>query len=361
MFAVLFLLSLLVVQNSAQVVGYWYWAWQVDTRTPPVGATHGIAFPGNWLSEGIEISTGCVTQLPGTKLIAIGGVKKQWTVERIESTISLIKDGVVGKAGYTGITWWIEAGDSNLIDAFERAFKAAKDKGLTNWVTVPLTCPKNIKNSAELMKAILACSSVDYISPQLLPKDKSSGPRLEEHGGISWEDYKATKATIVPTLLSGEMYEGVFCFFQSKGIAIGGYVQWQQAGYLGEGPSVPTCKQVQPPPSPKYCFACGTDYADATCDRSCGKTAKNAECGNPGKLFCFYKASDKKSHSANDAVITTEHQNSDGITTTTTTTITSSESIPGYAVALLAIASVVVVVLIVLIALVGSKKKVERF
>jgi hypothetical protein len=122
----LFLLSI----NATEIAGYWWWTWGSSTSAPPgttlgnflllynhISFALGIAFNGySDPSKALKESSSLKSKLPGLKFISVGGgdADGRFTSTIVKSITSSINAGSF--AGYNGIAYDIEEGDSGLSD-----------------------------------------------------------------------------------------------------------------------------------------------------------------------------------------------------------------------------------------------------
>eukprot|EP00128_Syssomonas_multiformis_P016187 Colp12_sorted_trinity150504_noHs@9693 len=213
---------------SGVIAGYWWWTWSGSQRAP-AGTTLSIAFSGEKdPSKAVSESAGIKGKLPGLKFLDIGGgdASGRWSASQLNSVISATNSGKF--AGYNGIAYDIEEGDSGLAGLFKQAFAAAKAHGLQVLVTISHSQPYGIPDAQSLMTSILADPNVDYISPQLYSSGNESQNEYDAEG-TQWTAYRNTRAAIIPSIVSANMYESARQYFAGKGVTLRGYIQWKQA------------------------------------------------------------------------------------------------------------------------------------
>eukprot|EP01126_Amoeba_proteus_P026417 TRINITY_DN2615_c0_g1_i1.p1 TRINITY_DN2615_c0_g1~~TRINITY_DN2615_c0_g1_i1.p1 ORF type:complete len:580 (+),score=68.60 TRINITY_DN2615_c0_g1_i1:35-1774(+) len=220
------------------VVGIWWWTWSQMPQTPQ-GTNLGIAFSG-WVdpSSALSDSQAVYSKLPGYKILSLGGgnANGRWTAPALNSIIQFINSGQFDS--YDGIAFDIEEGDSGLASLFGSAFAAAKNKGRIVIVTISHAAPYGVGDAALLMRGFFNDQNIDYISPQLYTTGQETSNDYSTNMGISWSEYSSSKAAIVPSLVSGSMYSSAQTYFQTHGITLKGYIQWQQnAQSTSGGPS----------------------------------------------------------------------------------------------------------------------------
>ncbi len=173
-------------------------------------------------------SSSIKSKLPGTKYISLGGGDSdgRFTASRVNSITTAINDGKF--AGYGGIVYDIEEGDSGLSSVFKSSFKAAKASGLKVLVTVSNTAPYGISDAGALMRSFFSDSNIDYLSPQLYESGEETKNDYSTNGGVQWTEYGAAKAAVVPSIVKADLYPSAQSFLAGKGVTTKGYVQWKQ-------------------------------------------------------------------------------------------------------------------------------------
>jgi hypothetical protein len=132
-------------------------------------------------------------------------------------------------AGYDGIVFDIEEGDSGLSDAFKQCFRAARSKGFYVLVTVSYSAPYGIPDAANLMRSFFPNPDINYLSPQLYTSGTETYNQYSTIAGVQWYEYASAKATVIPSIVTGSLYSSAESFFRSQGVTIDGYVQWSQS------------------------------------------------------------------------------------------------------------------------------------
>ncbi len=214
---------------DAETIGYWDWTWSNSVALP--GANIGIAFSG-WadVDKAISDSARCQQGLSGRKYISLGGGSEttgafsQAFLEQINSAIH------AGRfAGYEGLAYDIETGDSGLAEAFATSFATAKAAGFEVLVTISHSSPYGIADGATLMQGFFGDSNIDYLSPQLYTSGQEAQNDYADPA-LSWSHYSTAKARIIPSLVSASYYPDAVEYFASQGVTLSGYIQWKQVG-----------------------------------------------------------------------------------------------------------------------------------
>ena len=130
-------------------------------------------------------------------------------------------------AGYDGICYDVEEGDSGLESAFAQSFAAAKAAGLKVFVTVSHSQPYLISDASSLMQSFFSDGNIDYISPQLYTKGTESSNDYS-FVGTPWTAYASAKAAIVPSIVCASYYASAVNYFKSQGVTLQGYIEWSQ-------------------------------------------------------------------------------------------------------------------------------------
>jgi hypothetical protein len=190
-----------------------------------------VCFSG-WITIS-DAASNCATvksQLPGKKYLSFGGgnANGRWTLSALINLDSGIKSKQL--AGWDGIVYDIEEGDSGLAAAFATSFATAKANGLGVLVTVSHSQPYAVSDAVALMKSFFSNSNIDYLSPQLYTTGSELTNDFTAYG-TSWSSYATAKAKIIPSVVLGSRdYPTAQTYFSQYGITLYGYVQWTQ-GY----------------------------------------------------------------------------------------------------------------------------------
>jgi hypothetical protein len=210
-------------------VGLWWWTWSSNTQVPS-GTNCGVAFSG-WSDpyQALQDSGGIKSRLPGRKYISLGGGDADGRFS--SNDLTNIKNAIYSDAfyGYDGIVFDIEEGDSGLGDAFKSCFSAARSKGFSVLVTISYSAPYGIPDAANLMRSFFSNSDINYLSPQLYTTGTENYNQYGTIAGVQWSEYASAKATIIPSIVSGYLYDDAVSFFRSQGVTLEGYVQWAQS------------------------------------------------------------------------------------------------------------------------------------
>lgn len=209
-------------------IGYWDWTWEPSGA--PKGATIGVAFNG-WAepSSALADSEGVYDSLVGRKYISIGGGNDNgaFTKVRLQTLVSMINSGKFSK--YQGIALDVEeCHETGLASSFLAATAAAKSKGLETMVTISHSKPYGCNDGRELMQAFFSDTNCDFLSPQLYSGGGESTPDFTAVG-VQWEEYIGSHARIIPSIVDESHYAATKTYFQGKGVALSGYVQWAHA------------------------------------------------------------------------------------------------------------------------------------
>jgi hypothetical protein len=222
------LLTHLSASPDAQLKGYYWQTWETKYAAPS-NTNMGIAFSG-WVNmkPALSESSQVKEKLPGFQMFSIGGGNNNgyFTSSSLISLDAAISGGSL--AGYDGIVYDIEKGDSGLTSNFAASFALAKSKGLMVVVTVSHSAPYGVDDGATLMRSFFSNPDIDYISPQLYTTGEETSNDYETSKGVSWSEYASAKAAIAPSIVIASLYEDAQQQFSTYGITTYGYIQWQQ-------------------------------------------------------------------------------------------------------------------------------------
>ncbi|WP_051559893.1 LysM peptidoglycan-binding domain-containing protein [Marinobacterium jannaschii] len=214
---------------AAEHVGYWDWTWTDSAPLP--GADIAIAFSG-WadVDKAITDSARCRDSLQGERYISLGG-GSETTGAFSRAFLDQIDQAIVqGRfSGYKGLAYDIETGEAGLANAFAASFKRAKAAGFKVLVTVSHSAPYGIADRVVLMESLFSDGNIDFISPQLYSSGQESHNDYADPA-LSWSQYSAAKAKIIPSLVSATNYPDAQRYFAAQGVTLSGYIQWKQAG-----------------------------------------------------------------------------------------------------------------------------------
>ena len=223
---------------QAKNMGYWDWTW--SGTACPQNATLSMAFSG-WaeVKTALQNSAKCQPCLVGTTYLSIGGGNNngRFNVTVLNDINNAIQAGKL--AGYDGIAYDVEGGDSGLSQAFTNSFKTAKENGFKVLVTVSHSAPYGITDADTLMKAFFADDNIDILSPQLYSTGEEGSNEYATTSGTTttWADYATSKAAVVPSIIHSSWYNDpespnnstdAKAYFEEQGVELQGYIQWQQ-------------------------------------------------------------------------------------------------------------------------------------
>jgi len=166
--------------------------------------------------------------LIGKKYITIGGgnVAGRWSKASINTLVSIINAGQL--SNYQGLALDVEeCYEVGLASSFLAATAAAKARGMETMVTVSNSAPYLCDDARELVFAFFADSNLDYLSPQVY-----SPGQVEPNfwfDKVTWEEYRQSKAQIIPSIAYAAQFSAVQNYFSGKGISLAGFVQWGRA------------------------------------------------------------------------------------------------------------------------------------
>lgn len=212
---------------SPNQIGFWWWTW--GSNKVPGPATFSVAFSG-WsdLQNALTDSKPVKSKLVGKKFFDIGGGGKNgaWTAANVQAVTDAIKAGTL--AGYDGIAWDIEEGDTGLASAFAASFAAAKSAGFSVLVTVSHSAPYGFKDGFTLMQGLLADTNIDMLSPQLYTTGQETANDYATSQGVGWNLWATAKAKVVPSIVKGDYYADAVKVLGAKGVTLDGYIKWSQ-------------------------------------------------------------------------------------------------------------------------------------
>jgi len=94
-------------------------------------------------------------------------------------------------------------------------------------VTVSNSAPYLCDDARELVFAFFADSNLDYLSPQVYSPGQVE-PNFS-FDKVTWEEYRQSKAQIIPSIAYAAQFSAVQNYFSGKGISLAGFVQWGRA------------------------------------------------------------------------------------------------------------------------------------
>jgi hypothetical protein len=203
------------------VKGYYDWTWA--PRAAPAGTNLGVAFGGySTAVDALADASSVYNNLVGAKYLDVGGgdATGRWSVNSISvlnNALSTIK-----AAGYAGVCYDIEEGDSGLASALTSSFALAKNAGLKVLVTISHSAPYGIPDAGVVMTAIASSANVDYLSPQLYT---TGGETANDYSG-NWALYKTAKAAIVVSIVRPGLYSSAETYFSQQGVTLSGCISW---------------------------------------------------------------------------------------------------------------------------------------
>ena len=219
--------------QEPQIIGFYRQSWTKPTA-PPLGINLGVCFSG-WIKIK-DVLTNCArvkAELPpGNKFLSFGGgqTNGRWSTIALSNLDSGVKNKQL--AGWDGIVYDIEEGDSGLALDFSSSFANAKANGLSVLVTISHSQPYGIPDAASLMDSFFSDSNIDYISPQLYTSGKESSNDYTALGTM-WKAYALAKAKIVPSVVLGSRdFPTAKTQFSQFGVQISGFIQWSQGNLI---------------------------------------------------------------------------------------------------------------------------------
>lgn len=135
-------------------------------------------------------------------------------------------------AGYSGIVFDVEKGDAGLASAFATCFKSCHANGLDVFVTTSHSAPYGISDGADLMRSFFANSDIHFISPQLYTSGTETTNDFTPSQGVQFSEYTGTNATIIPSIVSANLYVDAQSQFASLGVTTQGFIQWSQTALI---------------------------------------------------------------------------------------------------------------------------------
>jgi hypothetical protein len=222
-----------VKAQSSSVNGFYWLSWEAASTSKMPANTNLCACFSGWISirEALRDCANVkvkLSQFHGKKYLSFGGGNKngRWTLAALINLDSGIKSKQL--AGWNGIVYDIEEGDSGLAAAFATSFATAKANGLGVLVTVSHSQPYAVSDAPALMKSFFSNSNIDYLSPQLYTTGSETKNDYTDLG-TSWKAYAAAKAKIVPSVVLGSRdFPTAKTYFTKFGIKLAGFMQWAQ-------------------------------------------------------------------------------------------------------------------------------------
>lgn len=236
----LFSLLVLVSLSRADTKGFWWWTWSGISGAPS-GTSLSVAFSG-WTDPGnaIRDSASVVGKMPGTKYLSLGGgnANGHWDAASLRRITEAVNRGDFKTAGYHGLCYDVEEGDSGLAGAFRDSFAACRRNGLKVLVTVSHSAPYGIGDANALMQSFFSDGNIDILSPQLYTTGNEGSNDYSTTAGVQWESYANTRAAVMPAITKCGLYDDAKHVLGRSGIKVTGFIQWQQSGSCsGDGGS----------------------------------------------------------------------------------------------------------------------------
>jgi len=214
--------------GGGTTVGYWWWSWQ-PSGSPPGGTNLGVAFSG-YADPDLALSNSqpLYDKLPGMKFLDIGGGDNagKWTSSQLQKVTRYINESKFN--AYQGIAYDVEIGDAGLTGLFLDSFRAAKMHGFKVLVTVSGSAPYSVPDAPAMMSAFFNDGNVDYLSPQLYVTGDESKNNYGTNAGVSWDQWKQSRASVVPSIVTASLYSSAVEYFQGHGVTLQGWLQWKQ-------------------------------------------------------------------------------------------------------------------------------------
>jgi len=217
---------LLTQSNAQDVIGWWRWTWG-NTHNGPAGCNTGIAFSGEVDPKAaISESNAVKSSLPGAKWIDLGGgdASGSWTSQHLNDINTMLQNGSF--AGWAGLAYDVEEGNSGLGTLFNTSFQIAKKMGFKVIVTISHSAPYGFSDAAQLMNIFFASSYIDYISPQLYTSGNEKQNDYTTSQGVQWSAYQKSIARIAPSIVTASYYNDAVNYFKNQGVTLDGFIQW---------------------------------------------------------------------------------------------------------------------------------------
>ena len=177
----------------------------------------------------------------GKQFLSLGGSRsiEAWRVEFLDGLVDGGEEiDMIKHAGFTGVCFDIEetSGGMELVEAFERAFKALKKSGLEVMITTSHSAPYSADTDEiriAFVESWIKSPDVDYISPQLYTSGSEGSPEMEPSSGtsgpVNYEKYYQNMPAwkkFVPSVNSVSHVDEMKKTFNKKGVRVDGFVQW---------------------------------------------------------------------------------------------------------------------------------------
>lgn len=177
----------------------------------------------------------------GKQFLSLGGSRsiESWRAEFLDGLV----DGgeeikMIKQAGFTGVCFDIEetSGGMELVEAFERSFKALKKAGLEVMITTSHSAPYSADTDEiriAFVESWIKSPDVTYISPQLYTTGSEGSPEMEPSSGtsgpVNYEKYYQNMPVwkkFVPSVNSISHVDEMKATFNKKNVRVDGFVQW---------------------------------------------------------------------------------------------------------------------------------------
>jgi hypothetical protein len=236
--------------HDSVITGYYEWTYNNPLSLPPTylgEPTINIAFSGyadpTWLlivfsewdyrrgpPRDLSVELFC------TSALVAGNNNGYFTATILNNITNAINGGQFNI--YPGIVFDIEEGDSNLANAFNAAFMAAKSKEMIVVVTTSHSGPYGIEDAAELMNSFFTNDYIDYLSPQLYTAGTETQNDFSASQNVPWSLWMGpNRPSIIPSVVTANLFsgtppadlDGAANFVQDKlGLNVAGFFQWAQ-------------------------------------------------------------------------------------------------------------------------------------
>ena len=241
----------------------------------------------------------------GKQFLSLGGSRsiEAWRPEFLDGLV----DGgeeieMIKHAGFSGVCFDIEEtnGGMELIEAFERAFKALTKAGLEVMITTSHSAPYSAKTDEiriAFVESWIKSPDVTYISPQLYTSGSEGSPEMEPSSGtsgpVNYEKYYQNMPAwkkFIPSVNSVSHVDEMKATFNKKNIRVDGFVQWvpvsrdpTSAGLMTapEAPAAPEAPTVPVAGDTSAADAAVADAAAAAADAAATAAAVAAAAAAP--------------------------------------------------------------------------------
>ena len=194
----------------------------------------GICFSGAVdVNDALAQCADMRVKLPGKKYLSIAGGDGdgRWTRANITNLDAAVRAKKL--AGYDGICYDIENGETGLSASFAASFANAKANGLRVLLTISSSEPYAIADGPQLMQSFFTNANIDFMSPQVYNDQLNGNDFMAE--GTPWSAWGKAKAKIVLSVVKGSRdYAQAFDFFAKQNINPVGFIQWEQGTQVNE-------------------------------------------------------------------------------------------------------------------------------